>query len=123
VTRRRGGRPRGPERVPFTTNLLPDARDELTRRAVETYGTERAANRVIEEAMGYAAVQDSETEEVDIWCEREDWDDDCTVTVRLYRAANDEIESVQWHGEGSGPLTPAEEERAREAARRKAAES
>jgi hypothetical protein len=102
---------------------LPDARDELTRRAVEAYGTERAANRVIEDAMGYAAVQWSETEEVDLTIERDDWTDECTVTVRLCRGANDEVEAVQWHGVGSGSLTHAEEERALEAARRKAEES
>jgi hypothetical protein len=123
VTGCRRGRPRGPERVPFTTNLLPSARDELTRRAVETYGTERAANRVIEEAMGFAAVQYSETEDVDLTIERADWTDECTVTVRLYRDANDEIESVSWHSVGSGALTPYEEERARREARRKAEES
>lgn len=73
--------------------------------------------------MGLAAVRYSETEEVDITCERDDWTDDCTVAVRLYRDANDEIEAVSWHGEGSGSLTTAEEERAIEAARRKAEES
>lgn len=123
MTHERGGRPRGPERVPFTTTLVQGARDELTRRAKETYGTERAANRVIEEAMGFTAVQWSETEDVDITCERDDWTDDCTVTVRLYRDANDEIEAVSWHGDGSGALTPAEEERAINDARRKAEES
>jgi hypothetical protein len=78
---------------------------------------------VIEEAMGLVAMQRSETEDVEITCERDDWTDDCTVTVRLYRDANDEVEAVRWHGEGSGPLSPAEEERAIEAARRKAEES
>ena len=73
--------------------------------------------------MGCAAVQDSETEEVDITCERADWTDDCTVTVRIYRDANDEVEGVRWHGEGRGELTECEAQRAREAARRKAAES
>lgn len=109
--------------MPFTTTLLPEARDELARRAKEAFKTERAANRVIEEAMGFAAVQLSETEEIEMTIERDDWTDDVTVVVRLYRAANDEIESVRWHGEGSGPLTEAEEQRAREAARRKAEES
>jgi hypothetical protein len=78
---------------------------------------------VIEDAMGYAAVQYSETEDVDITCERDDWTGDCTVTVRLYRSANDEIESVRWHGEDRGPLTEGEAQRAREAARRKMEES
>jgi hypothetical protein len=73
--------------------------------------------------MGFAAVQYSETEDVDITCERDDWTDECTVTVRLYRDANDEVEAVSWHGDGSGALTPAEEERAIGAARRKAEES
>lgn len=73
--------------------------------------------------MGYAAVQYGETEDVDITCERDDWTDECTVTVRLYRDANDEIEAVRWHGTGSGSLTPAEEDRARREARRKAEES
>lgn len=73
--------------------------------------------------MGYAAVQHSETEDVDITCERDDWTDDCTVTVRLYRDDNDKIESVRWRGEGSGPLTEDEAQRAREAARRKLEES
>lgn len=123
MTQRRGGRPKGPERVPFTTKLKPAARDELKRRAVETFGTSRAANRVIEEAMGFDAVQHSETEEVDLTCYRDNWEDEATVTVRLNSDANDEIEAVRWHGIGSGPLTPEEEERARGAARRKAAES
>lgn len=73
--------------------------------------------------MGYAALQHSETEDVDLTIERDDWTDECTITVRLCNAANDEIEAVRWHGEGSGPLTPAEEDRALDAARRKAAES
>lgn len=73
--------------------------------------------------MGFAAALHSETEDVDITCERDDWTDEATVTVRLYRDANDEIEAVSWHGEGSGKLTPGEEERAIEAARRKAEES
>lgn len=73
--------------------------------------------------MGFAAVRHSETEDVDITCERDDWTDEATVTVRLYRDANDDVEAVSWHGEGNGPLTDAEEQRAIEAARRKAAES
>lgn len=73
--------------------------------------------------MGFAAAHHSETEDVDLTIEREDWTDECTVTVRLCRADNDTIESVEWHGEGSGPLTDAEEERAIEAARRKTEES
>jgi hypothetical protein len=70
VTHERGGRPRGPERVPFTTTLVPGARDELTRRARETYGTERAANRVIEEAMGFAAARKTASVPTTIYVER-----------------------------------------------------
>lgn len=123
MSSRPGGRPRGPERIPYTTTLLPQARAELTRRAKEEYGTPRAANRVIEAVMGFAAVQYSETEDVELDIERDEWSDTATVTVRLYSDANDEIECVAWRDEDRGPLTPSEEERAREAARRKAAES
>lgn len=72
--------------------------------------------------MGFAAAHYSETEDVDLTIERDDWTDECTVTVRLCRDANDTIEAVSWHGTGSGALTPAEGERAIEAARRKAEE-
>lgn len=73
--------------------------------------------------MGFAAVQDSETEDVTLTFSRDDWEDEATVTVRLYRDANDEIEAVSWHGPGSGPLTEDEAQRAREDARRKASEA
>lgn len=73
--------------------------------------------------MGIAAVQHSETEDIEITISRDNWEDEATVTVRLYADSNDEIERVEWHGAGSGPLTEDEAQRAREAARRKAAES
>lgn len=73
--------------------------------------------------MGFAHVQYSETEDVEITCERDDWSDDARVTVRLNSASNDEIEAVVWLGEGRGALTSNEEDRARREARRKAEES
>lgn len=124
MTQRRGGRPKGPERVPFTTTLRPEALEALRQRSQDTYRTARAVNRVIEEGiMGLAAVQYSETEDVDMTIERDDWTDEATVTVRLVRGGNDEVEGVAWRDKERGALLPAEEERAIEAARRKAAES
>lgn len=124
MTQRRGGRPKGPARVPYTTTLLPDARAELSRRAVESFGTERAANRVIEEAMGFAAVRFSETEDVELTIERDAWTDEVTVAVCLYPGDGDaEIESLDWADEDRGELTQAEEDRAIEAAWRKREES
>lgn len=98
--------------------------ERLRERSEEVYKTARAINRVIEEGiMGLAAVRYSETEDVDITCDRDNWSDEATVTVRLNSGANDEVETVRWHSDGSGPLTDDEEQRARDAARRKAAES
>lgn len=73
--------------------------------------------------MGLAAVQWSETEDVTLTFTRDEWEDEATVTVRLYANDNDEIEAVSWHSIGSGSLTEDEKRRAREAARRKATES
>jgi hypothetical protein len=64
------GRPRGPERVPFRTTLQPAAKDELRRRAVEAFGTPRAANRVIEEAMGLVAAKKTASVPTTIYVER-----------------------------------------------------
>jgi hypothetical protein len=74
--------------------------------------------------MGFAAVRFSETEDVELTIERDDFTDEVTVTVRLYPGAGDaEIESLDWAGEDRGELTTAEEDRAIEAAWRKREES
>lgn len=74
--------------------------------------------------MGLAAMRLSETEDVDITCERDDWTDEATVTVRLYPGSGDaEVEAVEWAGEDRGALTDVERERAIGTAWRKREES
>jgi hypothetical protein len=74
--------------------------------------------------MGFAAVQWSETEDVDMTIERDAWTDEATVTVRLYpQNGYADVETIRWHGPGSGRLTDSEAERARNAAWRKRDES
>jgi hypothetical protein len=125
VTQRRGGRPTGPERVPFTTKIRPEALAILRRRSLAVHRTARAINRVIEEdVMGLAAMRLSETEDVDLTIERDAWTDEATVTVRLYPGSGDaEVEAVAWEDEERGALTEEERERAIAAAWRKREEA
>lgn len=74
--------------------------------------------------MGLAAMRLSETEDVDLTIERENWTDDATVTVRLYPGSGDaEVEAVEWQDAERGELTDAERGRAIAAAWRKREES
>lgn len=74
--------------------------------------------------MGLAAMRLSETEDVDMTIERDDWTDEATVTVRLYPGSGEAyVESVEWHDVERGPLTDRESVRAVDAAWRKRNES
>ncbi len=74
--------------------------------------------------MGLAAVQWSETEDIDMTIERDEWTADAVVTVRLYSSGSAFVESVVWpEGIYMADLSADGQERAIDAARRKAAES
>jgi hypothetical protein len=67
--------------VPFRTTLTPAAREELRRRAKERFGSLRAANRVIEEAMGYAVAREHVRVPTTIYVDRGDETDIETSVV------------------------------------------
>ncbi len=109
--------------MPYTTTLLPAVREELNRRAVATFGTRRASNRVIEEAMGFAVVQQSETEDVDITVDDGVFYGDVCVTVELFPGSGEARVDCARHNGTPKILSEEDEARAIAAAWRKREES
>jgi hypothetical protein len=74
--------------------LLPAARTELTRRAVEMFKSKRATNRVIEEAMGFAAAKRKVNVPTTLYIEREGEEIEVSAVVEF--ELNDRNSADDW---------------------------